>query len=440
MALTTFLGLTLLSGCGNGGYPEYLTYPVRTDAIVTELPKENPATLDTPGLWGELVPQLLAKGGKVVDPLMTSQKAQVQKLEEEQKKAPNDSRKDEIGKLNKRISGWDKQWARLQPDLEKGLTDLFGTPANPKVGNVEEDVLKTLVLDPTTLAQGSQLYRQQCLHCHGLTGDGRGPTAPWVNPHPRDYRRGTFKFISTIGGNARKPLLKDLLRTLHAGIDGTSMPSFGQLHEDDLKRMVSYVIHLSIRGQTELETIRALWDNFDEQTGDLNLSALEGGAVKGQLEASLGNAVKQWMDSQKSPIVPAAYPYSEEERYQSIVRGYNLFAQPGPASCVSCHADYGRQFGYRWDDWGTIVRPADLTQGIYRGGRRPVDLYDRMHGGILGAGMPAFSKQNGGSLEPNQLWDIVNFIQALPYPQMLEKADPAIRNVIYPRQTPVIAE
>ena len=142
------------------------------------------------------------------------------------------------------------------------------------------------------------------------------------------------------------------------------MPSFGQLHEDDLQHMVSYVIHLSIRGQTELETIRALWDNFNEQTGEIDLSALEGGSVASQLKASLDNSVNQWMKSQDKAIHPAPYPYSEEERYQSIVRGYKLFSLPGPASCVSCHVDYGRQFSYRWDDWGTIVRPADFVRTL----------------------------------------------------------------------------
>ena len=42
-----------------------------------------------------------------------------------------------------------------------------------------------------TLAEGSKLYRQHCLHCHGLEGNGRGPTGYWVNPPPRDYRAST---------------------------------------------------------------------------------------------------------------------------------------------------------------------------------------------------------------------------------------------------------
>jgi hypothetical protein len=59
------------------------------------------------------------------------------------------------------------------------------------------DAVKNLKLDPDTLARGSSLYRLQCLHCHGLSGNGRGPTAAWVNPHPRDYRSGVFKFTSS---------------------------------------------------------------------------------------------------------------------------------------------------------------------------------------------------------------------------------------------------
>ena len=41
------------------------------------------------------------------------------------------------------------------------------------------------------------LYREHCAHCHGITGDGVGPTATFLNPYPRDYRKGQFKFKST---------------------------------------------------------------------------------------------------------------------------------------------------------------------------------------------------------------------------------------------------
>jgi len=75
--------------------------------------------------------------------------------------------------------------------------------------------------------------------------------------------------------------------------------------------------------------------------------------------------------------------------------------------------DFGRRANFKFDSWGTLVRPANLTTGMYRGGRRPIDIYHRIHSGINGSGMARFS-----NLEAKQIWDLVNFVQALPYPAM----------------------
>jgi hypothetical protein len=83
---------------------------------------------------------------------------------------------------------------------------------------------------------------------------------------------------------------------------------------------------------------------------------------------------------------------------------------------MKCHVDYGRQVPYFYDVWGTVVRPANLTEAIYRGGRRPIDLYWRIHSGVNGANMPGSSS----SLNSSEIWDIVNFLQVLPYPKMRE--------------------
>jgi hypothetical protein len=52
------------------------------------------------------------------------------------------------------------------------------------------------------------LYRRHCAHCHGISGDGRGPTAMILNPYPRDYRPGVFKFKSNF--NPHQPTDDDL--------------------------------------------------------------------------------------------------------------------------------------------------------------------------------------------------------------------------------------
>src|SRR5205809_138816 len=220
-----FLGLFFLSGCDDR-YPDNLAYGLRTDTIVDDVPTDadkQPAEFDLPGQYPNTLATLSDKGAKVINPA-------------DAKALPADKRR----------------------ELEKALVKRFGTPASPKVEEVSESTSDLLKLSPSTLKQGSQLFRRHCLHCHGLTGNGQGPTAPWVHPHPRDFRRGIFKFTSTTQpqGDARKPRRQDLLRTLREGIEGTSMPTFGILPDKELEAIVSYVIHLSLRGEVELYTMK----------------------------------------------------------------------------------------------------------------------------------------------------------------------------------------
>ena len=74
------------------------------------------------------------------------------------------------------------------------------------------------------------------------------------------------------------------------------------------------------------------------------------------------------------------------------------------------------------DDWGNPLRPANLNRGIYKGGRRPIDIYWRIAKGINGAQMPAHYPS---PFDDQKMWDIVNFVLALPYePELLTDAPP----------------
>ncbi len=71
------------------------------------------------------------------------------------------------------------------------------------------------------------------------------------------------------------------------------------------------------------------------------------------------------------------------------------------------------------DEWGNPLRPANLQRGIYKGGRRPLDLYWRIAKGINGAQMPAHYP----TINEQKIWDLVNFVLALPYqPELLTDA------------------
>ncbi len=376
--------LPFLSGCDLEPYPTELTYPLRSDPIVTSPPGSTRWDTTLPGKLEMHIAHLSDPGidGKTLDP------------------------------------------AKLKPEdrskLDQTLNDIFGTPAAPRVflKGADDDIkgrIQDLKLDEKTLEHGSRVYRRHCMHCHGVTGDGRGPTGPWVNPTPRDYRQGLFKFMSTdVRVNNRKPRREDLRRTLEHGIEGTSMPSFGLLQEDEREALVSYIIHLSLRGECERYTMEPLLDG----------SGLEG-TVPERVADLLGDLLKAWGDSNAKGIEPGEYR-SKEHDEASIRRGYTLFTDPrGAASCINCHVDFGRQAPFRYDKWGTLVRPANLTSGVYRGGRRPIDIYWRIRGGIDPSQMPradfddktANKDQWRDNADP--YWDLVNFIQALPYPKML---------------------
>ena len=95
-------------------------------------------------------------------------------------------------------------------------------------------------------------------------------------------------------------------------------------------------------------------------------------------------------------------------------RGYELFTAAKGAGCVSCHEDFGRKATHRYDLWGTVVRPADLTANTYKSGSGDTDFFHRIRDGIAASGMPAHP-----TLNESQVWDLVRFVRSLPFPREL---------------------
>ncbi len=275
-----------------------------------------------------------------------------------------------------------------------------------------------LKLDDATLARGSVLYRRWCLQCHGPNGEGEAAHAIENGPMPRDYRQGVFKYTTSFPptntkrlglGAVGKPRREDLIRTVRRGIDGTIMPAFPTLSEQEMNDVVSYVIHLSIRGETELASIAKMVKPAEDDPFFLGLE-INWLVLQQELFVLLN-----WNLAADHPIpIPPDPATSEEERLKSAVRGYKLY-NAAEFGCGSCHADYGRGQQLKWDAWGTMVQPRNLTLGVYRGGHRGEDLYARLYGGIGPSGMTAFHDRvtTAPPGTPDKLWDIVHFLQAL---------------------------
>jgi cytochrome c oxidase cbb3-type subunit 2 len=96
-----------------------------------------------------------------------------------------------------------------------------------------------------SIAHGKQLYEeQQCATCHGKLGKGDGPSSKSLkdtagNPiKVRDFTSGVFR-----GGG--EPI--DLYYRFTTGMDGTPMPSFGDLlNEEERWALVDYIMSLRV--------------------------------------------------------------------------------------------------------------------------------------------------------------------------------------------------
>jgi mono/diheme cytochrome c family protein len=284
-----------------------------------------------------------------------------------------------------------------------------------------------------------------------------GPTAAFLNPYPRDYRPGVFKFKST--ERADKPTHSDLVMVLRNGLAGSSMPSFALLSDAKIDALAEYVKYLSVRGQVELSLMRAYFELDDEDEGVLPQSR------EFLFEEIIDPVTEMWAAADDAIIDVPDMP-ADLDMVASIAKGKELF-YGNKANCVKCHGVSGLGDGQAndYDDWNKVVlqaqktvdggvkqaekastwdmsaeerdehrtelawldrfetvldgnalrprmiRPRNLRQGVYRGGMRPLDLYYRIHAGINGAPMPAAK----GTVPPEDIWHIVNYIKSLPY-------------------------
>jgi len=313
------------------------------------------------------------------------------------------------------------------------------------------------------LQKGRAVYMKNCMHCHGVSGDGNGSTAQFLYPRPRDYRLGVFKFTSTL--SSEKVSREDLHRIVKYGIPGTYMPSFLLLGEEETKSAVEYVRWLAVRGEFEKRTDDDLGDFTEDAVADtVKKAAVAFEAAKkagekpdspvkerearklaseafakyltddmeGAVEDTATFLANAWTqaDDDASRIVPTEARVADDAEGLSRERGRLLYMSD-KTKCYTCHGLLGKGNGAATEDfwkkpgseelyprrglhdaWGNPLQPRNLTLGQYRGGRRPVDVFRRLYAGIKGTPMPGFGKT---ALKDAEIWDIVNFVMSLQY-------------------------
>ncbi len=301
-----------------------------------------------------------------------------------------------------------------------------------------------VVFGPGAVIQrGRMLYAEHCQHCHGVSGDGNGPTAQYLNPLPRDYRMGVFKFTST--QQPARASRHDLSRIVENGIPGTYMPSFKLLEPEEMNNIIEYVLYLSIRGELEWRMTQYLSTDYSIETvSERTADGETNSEIQEEFQEAIaedGEIGEEW--ALRVELISGSWEAAQEDSAEvfpreamltadaeSIARGRILYLG-ADAKCASCHGDSGLGDGPQtlavqppdpmtgdvhtdpglYDTWGHPILPRNLRTNIYRGGRRPLDIYRRIHSSIKGTPMPAF----GNSLSDQQIWDIVNYVMQMPY-------------------------
>jgi mono/diheme cytochrome c family protein len=343
-----------------------------------------------------------------------------------------------------------------QVSIANILGAMFGTPdepfAMPETGlNQRRLDMAAGPVQSTELGAKRGLYRRHCAHCHGISGDGGGPTAGILNPYPRDYRPGVFKFKSTY--TAAQPTDDDLRKTIRDGIPGTAMPAFALLPPDEVDALMEYVKYLAMRGQMESTLINYVFDEGLEQDQPIAADDEELKALV--VDDLLAIIVENWNAAPDQVIVPeeSAIPPADrtpEQIAESAAKGRELFYSATKGNCMQCHGPTGLGDGQQtdFDNWSKANKqfidttialeseieelrkqldelegeertaaeeeleqkdkelkqrrelvnhilpprnaiPRNLRLGTYRGGRRPIDIYWRVSAGIAGTPMPA---------------------------------------------------
>ena len=196
---------------------------------------------------------------------------------------------------------------------------------------------------PASTVRGEVVYRKACLACHGENGDGNGPGAAPLNPKPRDFTKGLYKFHSTSMGE--RPTDEDLLRVITNGIPRTQMPSWKYaLTAQERADVVAY--------------------------------------IKGFSEVFNDTAAPEMVEI---PEPPASSP-------ALISEGRKVFMT---MECWACHGPSGMGNGKAAntlvDSWGHAIRPANFTQCSYKGGSDAKSIYRTFNTGLNGTPMSSFA-------------------------------------------------
>lgn len=239
---------------------------------------------------------------------------------------------------------------------------------------------------PQLAARGARVYSEYCAGCHGEKGDGQGPAARFLDPKPRDFTRGLFKFAGVASGQL--PRDEDLMRTLVRGLPGSSMPSWALLSDSERRAVVAY-----------LKTLSPAWSG---QRPGAPVAVSEnpyagGGPPEIQSAVDRGRVVYH--------VVATCWQchatYASQEDVDRMVAGEK-------SEAVTLRPNAGRPEMVT-DAWDRPLRPTDFPVDKLKNGSAIEDIYLTIASGIGGTAMPTWKD----GLEEKDLWALSYYVKSL---------------------------
>ncbi len=236
--------------------------------------------------------------------------------------------------------------------------------------------------------RGKDIYDKRCVWCHGETGAGDGPAAGFLNPPPRDFTSGVYKWKTT-PFDEMSPTDEDFGRMIKGnnshnaisgwtGMNGTSMPGWSDmLGDQDVADVTAYIRKF----------------------------------------ADIGAPSKPSIDASNAP----------KASKEGLESGKKIFED----RCSECHGQEGKGNGTKKlkDDWGARTWPRNLTKAwSFRVGNDARDIYTRITVGIPGTQMPSFADPaSKKKLTDEERWAVANYVNSLDAPHKKPTDDTVIK-------------
>lgn len=219
--------------------------------------------------------------------------------------------------------------------------------------------------NPSDPATGDALFKKWCVACHGEKGAADGVLAKALDPPPRDFTKGRFRFRNTPQGS--NPSDGDLYRTISAGVLPSRMPSFAFLTTEERYALVDKVKSLS---EFFDEEEKKMFNYFKENPAEPEVS------FKGMQIPSDAAAIERgkklylekgecWKCHGKNALGdgPSAPTLKAEEGY--AIRSSNLRRGPAMLKSVSSAVDVVRVLnlgisGTPMPSWAAAVTPEEM--------------------------------------------------------------------------------